>query len=134
MPAGVRADKVSAARVQSSALLLLTSWVVPGAGHLLLGRRRKALVFAIVLPVMFGIGLALKGRLFPFTPSDPLVALASLANVMTGFPYVLARLFGGGEGVVTAITYEYGNTFMIASGLLNMLVILDAFDIAKGRK
>jgi uncharacterized protein DUF6677 len=33
-----------------------------------------------------------------------------------------------------AITYEYGNTFVIVAGLLNMLVALDAFDIAKGRK
>jgi TM2 domain-containing membrane protein YozV len=134
MPAGVRADKVRAANFQSSALLFVISWLVPGAGHFMLGRPRKALVFAVVLPIMFVIGLALHGRLFPFTPADPLVALASLANVMTGVPYVLARLFGAGDGVVTAITYEYGNTFMIASGLLNMLVILDAFDVARGRK
>ena len=33
-----------------------------------------------------------------------------------------------------AITYEYGNTFVIVAGLLNMLVVLDVFDIAKGRK
>ena len=33
-----------------------------------------------------------------------------------------------------AITFEYGNTFLIASGLLNILVVLDAFDRASGRK
>ena len=53
---------------------------------------------------------------------------------MAGVPYLLARLFGGGAGVVTAITYEYGNTFMIGAGLLNTLVVLDAFDVARGRK
>ena len=41
---------------------------------------------------------------------------------------------GVGAGQVVAITYEYGNTFIIAAGLLNMLVVLDVFDIAKGRK
>ncbi len=41
---------------------------------------------------------------------------------------------GLGRGDVVAITYEYGNTFIIAAGLLNMLVVLDVFDIAKGRK
>jgi hypothetical protein len=32
------------------------------------------------------------------------------------------------------VTWEYGNTFLIVSGLLNFLVILDAYDIAMGRK
>lgn len=129
MPAGVRP-----ANAPSTVLLFLLAWLVPGAGHFALGKRQKAVVFAIVLTAMFVIGLLLRGRLFPFTPGDPLVALAAAANVMAGLPYVLARLAGLGEGVVTAITYEYGNTFMIAAGLLNTLVVLDAFDIARGRK
>jgi hypothetical protein len=35
---------------------------------------------------------------------------------------------------VVAVTYEYGNAFLVVAGLLNMLVILDAYDIALGRK
>jgi hypothetical protein len=35
---------------------------------------------------------------------------------------------------VVAITYEYGNAFVIVAGLLNMLVVLDAWDVAEGRK
>jgi len=35
---------------------------------------------------------------------------------------------------VTAATYEYGNCFLIVTGLLNVLVIFDAFDIGMGRK
>jgi uncharacterized protein DUF6677 len=49
-------------------------------------------------------------------------------------PWVLARMLGAGAGQVTAVTYEYGNTFLIVAGLLNSLVVLDAFDIAMGRK
>jgi len=33
-----------------------------------------------------------------------------------------------------AVTYEYGNAFLIVAGLLNMLVVVDAWDIALGRK
>ena len=44
------------------------------------------------------------------------------------------RAFGLGKGVVTAASYDYGNTFLIVAGLLNMLVVLDAYDIALGRK
>jgi hypothetical protein len=130
MPAGVDAATVR----RSPFLLILLAWLVPGAGHFTLGKRQKAYVFAGVLPVMFICGLLLQGRLFPFVPGDPLVALASLANVMAGVPYLVARLFGAGDGVPTAITYEYGNTFMIAAGLLNTLVMIDAFDVFKGRK
>ena len=129
MPAVVRP-----VNAPSDVRLFLLAWLVPGAGHFTLGKRQKAAVFGVVLPLMFVIGLLLRGRLFPFTPADPLVALASMANVMAGLPYLLARVFGAGDGVVTAITYEYGNTFMIAAGLLNALVVLDAFDVAKGRK
>jgi hypothetical protein len=32
------------------------------------------------------------------------------------------------------VTWEYGNCFLIVAGLLNALVVLDAFDIAMGRK
>jgi len=106
---------------------------MPGAGHLWLGRR-KGLIFLLVLPVMFAFGLALEGRIFPFDLSQPLVALAALANTGIGVPYVIARAMGYGAGNVIAVGYEYGNTFLIVAGLLNSLVVIDAFDISMGRK
>jgi hypothetical protein len=51
-----------------------------------------------------------------------------------GVPYFLARAFGYESGRVTSVTYEYGNTFTEVGGLLNVLVILDAYDVAMGRK
>ena len=107
--------------------------IVPGLGHLWLGRR-MGLIFFVVLPAMFALGLALEGRIFPVEFSQPLVALAAIANMGIGLPYILARAMGYGAGNVIAVTYEYGNTFLIVSGLLNTLVVIDAFDISKGRK
>ena len=115
-------------------LVCLLAWAVPGAAHFWLGRRQKAVVFLVVLSLMFAIGLVLRGRIFPFEFSEPLVALAAIADVGLGVPWVLARMMGAGSGVVTATTFEYGNTFLIVAGLLNFLVVLDAFDIAMGRK
>ena len=115
-------------------LLCLAAWIVPGAGHFWLGRRQKAVVFLLALIAMFVFGLFLKGRIFPFEPSEPLVALAAVANLGLGGPWAAARLMGAGAGEVTAVTYEYGNCFLIVAGLLNFLVILDVFDIAMGRK
>lgn len=95
---------------------------------------QKGVVFLVALPIMFAIGLWLDGRLFPFELSQPLVGLAAIAGLGNGVPYLVAAALGLGKGVVTAATYEYGNTFIIVSGLLNMLVTLDAYDIALGRK
>ena len=116
------------------ALVCILSWLVPGAGHLLQGRRDKGLVFLIALPLMFAVGLWLDGRLFPLEWSDPLVFLGAIANRGIGAPYIVARLMEAGAGTVTAVSYEYGNTFLMTAGLLNFLVVLDAFDIALGRK
>jgi hypothetical protein len=115
-------------------LVCAAAWAVPGAGHLWQGRRQKGLVFLIALPLMFATGLWLEGRIFPFELSQPLVALAAFADLGIGLPYFVAKMLGHGSGRVVAITYEYGNTFAIVAGLLNMLVVLDAYDIAEGRK
>ncbi len=115
-------------------LVMAAAWVLPGLGHLLLGRWRKGLVFVVALPVMFFVGLVLQGRLFPFDTSQPLVALAAIADIAVGLVYFLAAPFGYGAGKVTAVTYEYGNAFLIVAGLLNLLVILDAYDVSLGRK
>jgi uncharacterized protein DUF6677 len=126
----------TAPAVDKSGLVLLeiAAWAVPGSAHLWLGRREKGMVFLIVLPLMFAIGLWLQGRLFPFDMSQPLVALAAVADVGLGLPFLIARALGLGGGHVTAPTFEYGNAFLIVAGLLNFLVMLDAFDIALGRK
>lgn len=115
-------------------LVCLAAWLVPGAGHWWLGRRQKAAVFFLALLVMFVVGLVLEGRIFPFEPSEPLVFLEAVADIGVGGPWMVARLMDQGAGTVTAVTYEYGNTFLIVAGLLNLLVILDAYDIAMGRK
>jgi hypothetical protein len=115
-------------------LLCLAAWAIPGAGHFWLGRVQKGSVFLVALSAMFVVGLLLQGRLFPFDVGEPLVALAAIANAGLGLPWILGRLLSLGNGVVTAVTYEYGNCFLIVAGLLNFLVLLDAFDIAAGRK
>jgi hypothetical protein len=110
------------------------AWFIPGAGHFVQGQYRKALIFFVVLMSMFGIGLAFGGRVFPFQLSEPLVFLAAAAQWAVVLPRAVAAIGGFGQGLVTAATYEYGNTFLIVSGLLNTLIILDARDLATGRR
>ena len=115
-------------------LLCLASWAIPGAGHLWLGRRTKGLIFLVALPLMFAIGLTLNGRLAVFNLADPLDALAAIADFGIGVTCFIARALGYGVGDVRAVTYEYGNAFLVVAGLLNLLVVIDACDVALGRK
>ncbi|MBZ5558407.1 MAG: hypothetical protein LAO77_14140 [Acidobacteriia bacterium] len=130
----MRATAADDTRSGGLVLLCLASWAVPGAGHLWLGRRAKGLIFLVALPLMFAIGLAIHGRLFPFDLSDPLVALEALADVGIGLTYFIAHTLGYGAGDVRAVTYEYGNAFLVVAGLLNLLVVIDTYDVAMGRK
>ena len=112
----------------------LAAWLVPGLGHALYGKPRKAIVLLVVLTMMFACGLAFSGRLFPFGGSEPLVWLAAAAEWGTGLARLFAVFAGWGAGVVTAVTYEYGNTFLIVAGMLNVLAVIDVWDLGTGRK
>lgn len=133
-PKATTAERTRAADPVWLVIVCVLAWLIPGAGHLIQGRRSKGLILLIALPLMFAIGLWLDGRLFPLEMSDPLVFLGAIANRGVGLVYFIARAMDAGAGTVTAASYEYGNTFLMTAGLLNFLVILDAFDIAKGRK
>ena len=130
----MRATTVDRTQPANPVVVCVAAWLVPGLGHLLVGRRQKGLIFLITLPLMFAYGLWLQGRLFPFDWSQPLVGLAALADLGMGLVYFAAKAMNAGAGTVVAITFEYGNTFTIVAGLLNMLVVLDAFDVSQGRK
>ncbi len=95
----------------------------------------KGLVFLVAIGAMFVIGLTMDARLQThFGLDDPLAFLWSLAQMAVGLPYFVVRLLGRGAGQITSPVYEYGNTFTAVGGLLNIMVVLDAFDTAMGRK
>jgi len=136
MPPKTRTTERARVAAEPGALVLLcvVAWLVPGAGHLWLGRMQKGVIFLCAIPLMFLIGLMLEGTIFPFQFAEPLAGLAALAQFGAGLPWIFARMLDAGKGTVTAVTWEYGNTFLIVAGMLNALIVLDAFDISMGRK
>jgi uncharacterized protein DUF6677 len=110
------------------------AWLIPGLGHILLGRWVRGLIFLACVVVMFAMGLGMNGKLYGTEFEIPLQIFALVANLGVGLPYLVAKYMGLGIGVMTSESYDYGTTFLWVAGLLNMLIVLDAFDIAKGRK
>jgi hypothetical protein len=86
------------------------------------------------ITAMFIFGLSLNARLFNADFSDIFSILKFLAEAGSGLLYWLCWLRGLGSGAPAAYTYDFGNVFIYTAGLLNMLVVVDAFDIAWGRK
>ena len=99
-----------------------------------LGRWVRGLLFAAAILTMFGLGIAMQGRLYDMSPEQPLHVFAFVADVGAGIPYMVAQRMGYGIGVLSNPSYDYGSSFLWVAGLLNYLVVLDAFDIARGRK
>ena len=114
---------------------MLLAFVVPGAGHFYLGRRDRAIGFFIVIVALFAIGLSIDGSLYTLAESrgSLLKTLASVGSMGSGALYFLANLRGP-HGSVTSLTFEYGTTFILTAGLMNLLLVLDCFDIAMDRK
>lgn len=106
---------------------------VPGAGHFYLGRRGRASAFFVIVSFLFVAGLAIGGRLYTPQEGNLLTLLATLGSMGTGTLYLIARGLGP-FGDVASMTYEYGSAFTLTAGLMNLLLVLDAFDIAEGRK
>jgi Family of unknown function (DUF6677) len=115
-------------------LLMVGAWLFPGLGHLLLGKRLRAAVFACLVVVSFAVGILLQGELVTPTPGDPLSYLAAIACAGNGVLFLFGKLLDLGQGVVTAASFEYGNTFLLTAGMMNLLLVLDIHDILVGRK
>lgn len=119
------------------------AWFMPGGGHLFQGRWTRGLVLGGAVWLMFIVGILFGGHLFGFTAREPgtnplLQAAPAIANLGTGGLYLFCSILGLNFAELpeemSRSTFEYGNTFLWVAGLLNYLAMLDAFDIAAGRK
>jgi len=116
-------------------LAMALAYLVPGAGHLYLGRRARAIIYFCIVLFMFFVGLSVDGDLYTVTRTGGslLRLLAAFGSMGAGALYWIAD-FKVVQGDITSITYEHGTAFIITAGLMNLLLVLDVFDISEGRK
>lgn len=115
-------------------LVFFLSWLVPGLGHLLQKRRLKAAVFFLSIVILLALGIVMQGKFYNTAVMHPLLLLGFAADLGNGLFYFLIKLLGLASGAIAAPTFHYGTAYMATAGLLNYLVALNAFDVAKGRK
>ena len=113
------------------------AWLVPGLGHLIQGRVSRGAISALTILLMFAIGISIGGHIYGLRESGEglLSSLFGLCDMGSGVLYLLSRFAGLAVNErPEQATSEYGSVFLMVSGLLNLILALDAFDIRVGRK
>lgn len=116
------------------ALVLVSGWLVPGVGHLLLGKWVRGTLLFLSIFFMFVIGISLKGKVYLPNTGDPLDMLNFVGDLGLGALYFIARIFDLGASTITMAIADYGTKFIVVAGLLNVISAIDAHSLAIGRK
>lgn len=113
---------------------LLLGWLIPGAGHLLTRHWIRATILFLSITGMFAIGLAANGHLYAPNTHNIIEFLAFFGDLGAGGLFIVAKLLGFGNTVVTVVSSDYGTMFAVVAGLLNIVAAVDAHNLRIGRK
>jgi hypothetical protein len=133
-PQRAQAARANAGRGALALFAAIAAWLVPGLGHLLLGRWGRALVFFCAVSGLVVSGYLLRGNVFPPHSGDPFGTLGFLADAGTGIFYYFSRFFEAAGPDVSRAAGDYGTRFVAAAGVVNLLAVLDTIEIATGRR
>jgi TM2 domain-containing membrane protein YozV len=127
-------QKASNANAALAVGVVVAGWFVPGLGHLLLGKWGRALVYFLAVSTFAVLGLVLRGNIFSASGGDVFGVLGFLADLGAGVFYFVSRVIEHGGPDVSRAAGDYGTRFFATAGVLNLLCVLDAHEIARGRK
>jgi uncharacterized protein DUF6677 len=127
-----------AAPIGKWAPAVLLAWLVPGGGHFLLKRPARGAILAASVAIVFLLGLMMRGTLFQPESGDLLTTViyygGFIGDLLGGILYFLTVWLGYSQPDLPGHVHDYGTKFLVAAGLLNLLAIVDAYEIATGRK
>jgi TM2 domain-containing membrane protein YozV len=114
-------------------LPLIAGWLVPGAGHFMLGKWGRGALLFIAIVAMFALGLAMDGKLYTGA-KDILELLGMVGDLGNGLMFFVSRAMGLGADPERFTTADYGTKFVVVAGLLNVISAVDAHNLRTGRK
>jgi hypothetical protein len=117
---------------------VIAGWLIPGGGHFLLKRSTRGALLMFSVVAMFVLGLLMRGPLFEPRGGDMLTAIiycgGFLSHVASGVLYFVTAAFGYNQPDIAGHVHDYGSKFLVGAGLLNVLAMVDAYEIASGKK
>lgn len=118
--------------------LVLLAWLIPGAGHFYMKRTVRGLLLGGSVLVMFLLGIMMRGAMFEPMTGDLLTTIiyvgGFIADMMSGVLYLLTVWLGYSQPEIAGHVHDYGTKFLVAAGLMNVLAMVDVFEIISGRK
>ena len=118
--------------------IVAVAWLVPGGGHSLQKHHLRGAILAAVIVVTFLCGLLMRGSMFTPQTGDLLTTIIHvggfLGDLASGILYLFTVWFGYAQADVAGHVHDYGTKFLVAAGLMNVLAMVDAFEIAVGRR
>jgi hypothetical protein len=113
-------------------------WLIPGGGHFLLKKPGRGALLLAAVSSMFVSGLMMQGTMFTPQTGDLLTTLINtggfIGDLSSGILFLLSQWFGYNQPDMAGHVHDYGTKFLVTAGLLNILAIVDAYEIAAGRK
>jgi hypothetical protein len=117
---------------------VVLGWLIPGGGHFLLKRPGRGGLILACVAAMYLLGLMMRGALFTPQSGDLLTVViyygGFLGDLCSGVFYLCTNLLGYSQADVAGHVHDYGTKFLVGAGLLNVLGMVDAFEIATGKK
>lgn len=110
----------------------VAGWFMPGLGHLILRKWSKAAVYFVCIGALAFAGLAMRGAVFSAGSEDVFDRLGFFADLGAGAFYFLAHQIQAAGPDVAHATGDYGTRLFAAAGMLNLLTVLEAYDIGRG--
>ncbi|HVC48270.1 MAG TPA: DUF6677 family protein [Terracidiphilus sp.] len=114
-------------------LPLIAGWLIPGAGHFVLGKWVRGSLLAASIFTMFVLGLAMHGKIYS-SGHDILGMLCLVGDLGNGLLYIVSRVMGLGDVFVQTTVADWGRRFIVVAGLLNVIAAVDAHNLRTGRK
>jgi|SRR6266568_6017578 hypothetical protein len=138
MPDPKQSASVSSAAGRSEAkawIVAGAAWLVPGLGHALQRKWARAVVYFVTVAALVIVGITMHGTLFTSEgAADAFDFLGYLSNLGAGLFYFIARPIAAGAADAAHASGDYGTRFLATAGVLNLLCVLEAYEIARRRK
>ena len=111
---------------------MLVGWLVPGAGHVLMGRPLKGVLLFVLIVGLFAGGLAQRANM-EWIASDIVSKVCFIVRLGSGLPAVLGFVPKVSVGDLGYVYSEVGGVFTTVAGGLNILAVFSLLDLAGGR-
>lgn len=113
-------------------------WLIPGGGHFLLKKPGRGALLCGSITLVFLLGLMMRGILFQPQGGDLLTTViyygGFIGDLLSGILYLVTVMLGYSQADVPGHVHDYGTKFLVAAGLLNLLAMVDAYEIASKQK